>query len=302
MHRVELKHISIRSRDPFIGWQRVLHRVFLGLFVAAISLELAQSLWPTHSFATPHQLDCFTLGLAVAATALSLSRQLPAQNVVLVAFVVGMAGGAAQLLSALAAVPFGPIVYNAQNTGRFLVYPLPWSVPLIWIVVLLNGRGVARLMLRSRRRGAYYGFWVIGLAAVLVVIFELSLEPYATQVKEYWSWKPTKIHSDWFGTPWVDLVGCAAVAALILLFVTPALINKSPNPSPSPSFHPLIMWELMSLLFLAGERTPNLQAAFVFTLCQMVLVGVGAILGAKIRRGARSEIPKATRPAQGQAR
>lgn len=284
MQRVELKHISIRSRDPFIGWERVLHRVCLGLFVAAISLELAQSLWPTRSFATPHQLDCLTLGLAVAATALSLSRQLPAQNVVLAAFVVGMAGAAAQLLSALAAVPFGPIVYNAQNTGRFLVYPLPWSVPLIWIVVLLNSRGVARLMLRSRRRCAYYGFWVIGLAAVLVVIFEFSLEPYATQVKEYWSWKPTKIHSDWFGTPWVDFVGCAATAALILLFVTPALINKSPNPPPPPSFHPLIMWELMSLLFLAGERTPNLQAAFVFTLCQMVIVGVGAILGAKIGR------------------
>src|SRR6185369_16898132 len=162
-----------------------------------------------------HWPEGLLLLLATATTLASLTRQLPAQNVLLAATVVGFIGGAIQVVGGMTGIPFGPFVYNQENIGRFLFPPLPWSVPFIWVTVLLNARGVARLVMRSRRGKPNYGLWVIGTTVALVVLFELSFEPYATQVKEYWSWKPTKLPSDWYTAPWVNFPGWAMVVLLI---------------------------------------------------------------------------------------
>jgi len=288
MRRVELKHIPVRPRDPFRGWQGTVQWILLALLAAAVCFQCAEMVWGVQIFRRAHTMDCLTLFLAVAATMASLVRQLPAQNVILAAGVAGLAGAAAEWLSAIAAVPFGPIVYNAGNSGRFIVQGLPWSAPFIWVVVLLNSRGVARLGLRRHRRAAYYGFWVIGVAAVLVAVFQFSLEPFATQVKQFWSWQPTKIHSDWFGAPWVNFIACAATAAIILLFVTPALISKSPGPPPPPSLQPLILWELLSLLLLIGQWTRHLRTAWAFTIGQMLIVAAAALVGSRTRQPERA--------------
>jgi putative membrane protein len=227
--------------------------------------------------------DGALLLFAAATTLGSLARQLPAQNVVLAAVVIGLAAGAAQTLGALSAVPFGPLVYNRQNIGQFLFNPLPWAVPIIWVVAILNSRGVARLMLRSSRRSLNYGFWVIGVSVLLVVLFDLSLEPYATQVKGYWAWKPTKLASDWYSTPWVNFLGWTVTSLVILLFVTPALISKSPFPPP-PAYHPLLVWELLSFLCLSGAVIHHLHAATALIFCQMVLVAALSILGARSKK------------------
>jgi uncharacterized membrane protein len=216
----------------------------------------------------------------VAITLASLSFQLPAQNVVFAAVLIGLLAGVAQAVGATTAIPFGPIVYNKENIGQFLFYPLPWAAPLIWVIAILNSRGVARLILRSRRRSPNYGLWVMGLTVLLVVLLDLSFEPYATQVKEYWSWKPTKIHSDWYGTPWVNFLGWAVSSLLILLFVTPALINKSPAPLP-PLYPCLLVWELLSLLFLTGATVHQMPGLMLLTSCQMLAVGLLSLLGAK---------------------
>jgi uncharacterized membrane protein len=286
MHRVELKHISIRPRNPLVGWQRKLHAALLISFLAVLSLVWARTSLSIRMFGTASWPDGLLVLLAACSTLASLARQLPAQNVVLAAVVVGLFGSAIHVLGAIAAVPFGPFVYNKENVGRFLFYPLPWSVPLIWVIILLNSRGVARLILSSRRRSTNYGFWVIGVTILLVILFDFSFEPYATQVKEYWSWKPTKIPSDWYGAPWVNFLGWAVSAAVILLFVTPALINKSPHPPPPPSYHPLIVWETISLLFLTGMWVHHLRAGSAVTLCQMLVVAALSVLGAtKSTRG-----------------
>ena len=33
----------------------------------------------------------------------------------------------------------------------------------------------------------------MGVTICLAVVFEFSFEPYASVVKEYWSWKPTRL-------------------------------------------------------------------------------------------------------------
>lgn len=296
MRRVELKHISIKPPNPFVGWERKLHGALLVSFVAVLSLVCARIYFSVPVIGTASWPEGLLLLLTAATTLASLTRYLPAQNVVLVAFVVGLFGGTIQALGATTAVPFGPFIYNKENVGRFLFYPLPWSVPLIWVITLLNSRGVARLMLRSRRRTTNYGFRVIGLTILLVTLFDLSFEPYATQVKQYWSWKSTKIPSDWYGTPWVNFLGVAVTAALILMFVTPALINKSPNPPPPPPYHPLIIWELLSLLFLTGMWVHRLWVACAATLCQMLLVAALSLLGSKLTKSRRVEQKPPNKP------
>jgi uncharacterized membrane protein len=298
MQKVDLKHLSVRPRNPFAGWERKVHAIlvvaFLGSFLWVwLDLGLHSPLvrerhWP----------DGLLLLLVTATTLASLTRQLPAQNVLLAATSVGLMGGAIHAIGGLTGIPFGPLVYNQENIGRFLFPSLPWPVPFIWVAVLLNARGVARLILRPRRGKPDYGLWVIGTTVALVVLFVLSFEPYATQVKGSWSWKPTKLPSNWYSAPWVNFSGWALAALLILLFVTPTLISKRPVPAP-PSFHPLLIWEVLSFLFLTGSWQRHLWAAVALTASQMAVVGIFAGLGGKWSHG--KPVPGRKRAAGSQA-
>jgi uncharacterized membrane protein len=183
------------------------------------------------------------------------------------------------MLGALTYIPFGPYVYD-KRFGPQLFDVVPWPVPLIWVVMLLNARGVARLILRPWRQNPIYGLWVIGVSAVLVVLLDFELEPFATQVMGYWSWKPTRIPSDWFSTPWVNFLGWAVTSLLILAFVTPALINKKPVRQPL-DYHPLMMWLLLNLLLLTGAATrrfwPVLELGCAHSLAVITLALWGSI-------------------------
>lgn len=282
MPRVELKHIGVRPPNPFAGWQPKLQAVLLLAFVLDAFVVGVRLCVPNDLFGEAVWPDGLLLLLAASSTLVSLSGQLPAQNVILAAVTIGCAGGAAHILGAITGVPFGPFVFHPPSIGRMLFYPLPWTMPLLWVVAVLNSRGVGRLMLRRYRKKANYGFWLMGLTAVLVVLFELSFEPYATVLKRYWSWKPTRIPSDWYTAPWSNFVGWAVTTTLILLFVTPALINKSPMNRP-PSYHPLLIWESLGLLLLTGTAMHRLWSAVYLIAVQMILVAIFSVLGSKHR-------------------
>ena len=102
----------------------------------------------------------------------------------------------------------GPLIFNA----------LPWFMPFLWVVVILNSRGVARLILRPWRKLRVYGFGLSELPPLLTLIFVLGLEPFATRFRHYWIWSPTKLPVDWYGTPLSDFLGWVVTALLILGF------------------------------------------------------------------------------------
>ncbi len=281
MKRVELRHIPVRRPNPFAGWEHKLHGVFLVMFGVGLALVWVRLWLRTSLFGEARWPEGLLLVLAAATTLASLSRHLPAQNVILAAVLIGGFAGAAEALSAVTAIPFGPFVYNTANIGPLLSYPFPWAVPVIWVVVILNARGVARLILRPHRHRPNYGLWVIGLTTALVVVFELSFEPYASVVRQYWCWKPTRLPSTWYATPWTNFLGAAVTSLLILLFATPALINKSPI-KPPPEWHPLMVWQLLGLLFLAGAVTHHLWRAACLDAAQLILVLLWSILGTRL--------------------
>ena len=279
MNRVLLKDMALRS-NRFSGWAPRIHRVILGLFLLQFTLVwvklwlfqplLGNARWP----------DGLLVVLTTATVLASLACQLPGQNVMLVSVIIAFLAGAVQTLGALTAIPFGPLVYT-EHIGQQLFYPLPWAMPMVWIALLLASRGVTRLLLRPWRKTQNYGFWMIGLTTLLVVLLDVGLEPFATHVKHYWFWNPTKLKLDWYGTPVVNFLGWAITALLILAFATPALINKKPGPQPPPEYSSLIVWLLLNFLFATGAAVQHLWPAVGLISLSSLAVTAFAIRGGR---------------------
>ena len=267
------------SRKAAASPAQFLHPVFLVLFLAAFALMWLKTL---HVFVLaenpgwPAALGLFTAG---ATTLVSLSRQLPGQNVLLAASIIAAIAGTAQALGAITGIPVGPYLYPDAAGPKFFDV-LPWSIPVIWIVVILNARGVARLILRPWRKSRLYGFRLIGVTAALVLTFDFGLEPFATQVNHYWLWQPTKLALLWHGTPPSNFLGWLMTALLVLAFATPVMINKSHQKFPS-DFHPLIVWLLLSLLFASGAANHQLWLAAGLVVLTGLVTTVMAVRGAR---------------------
>lgn len=215
------------------------------------------------------------------ATLTSISRQLAGQNVMLAATIIASIGGIIHAIGVITGIPFGPFAYSS-NAGPKFFGTLSWAIPVLWIIVLLNARGVARLILKPWRKTKNYGFWVIGVATILVALFDLALEPFATHINGYWVWTPTKFPWTWNGVPWINSIGWMITSLLALAFATPSLINKhSRSRKLPPEFHPLYVWLLLLTLF--GVAAGLQDKWSVVTLCSATGVASAffAIRGAR---------------------
>jgi uncharacterized membrane protein len=279
MQRVALKHIPLRT-SSLPGWTPGIHRVLFGLFLLQFALVWSRLWLPWPLLGSAHWPDGLLVVLTTATLVASLSRQLPGQNVILASIIIAFIAGAVQSLGALTAIPFGPYVYT-EHIGQQLFYPLPWAVPLMWIAVILASRGVARLTLRPWRRTQNYGFRLIGLTTLLVVLLDAGLEPFATSVKHYWLWSQTKIRLDWYSAPWVNFLGWAVTALLIIAFATPSLINKKPRPQPPPEYSPLVVWLLLNFLFATGAAVYRLWPAVCLIALDSLVVAFFSLRGAR---------------------
>jgi uncharacterized membrane protein len=274
--RSVLKKIPLRA-NPFPGLGPKIHKVVFALFLIQFILVWL-NLWTRFpGFSDARWPDGVLLALAAATILCSLSRQLPAQNVMLASVIITIIAGAVQTFGALTAIPFGPYVY-LPAIGQQLFEPLPWALPLIWLIAILCARGVGRLMLRPWRKTRSYGFWLMGATAALVVLFDFGLEPFATHVKQFWLWNPTRAGLYWYRTPWVNFLDWAGTTLLILAFATPSLINKKPVKQP-PDYHPLLIWLLVNGLFATGAITHQLWGAAAIVLVHCIVVTVFALRG-----------------------
>lgn len=249
------------------------------LLVAAGVLVLVR-LWRPFSLPGPSGwLEAVLLLLAAADTVATLTWHLPLQNALAATLLIALAGGAVTWLDLKTGIPFGPFL--PAGAGPKLLGTLPWAIPFLWVVVILNSRGTARLILRPWRKTPSYGFQLIGVTAGLAALFDVALEPFATHVKHYWFWQPTKFPLAWQGAPLSNFFGWAVVTLLVLAFVTPLLINKHPAPKPPPDFHALGVWLGGILLCNAGCVAAGLWLAAAVD--AIVIAGVAgfALRGAK---------------------
>jgi uncharacterized membrane protein len=258
-----------------------IHWLFVALLAVIFALVLATFLAPPLHFpGDSNWPEIALLLIATASTIFALQRQLPIQNVLLAASIIAIVGGGISALGAASGIPFGPFTFTG-GLGPKLFKILPWAMPFIWVVVVLNSRGVARLILRPWRKTKTYGFWLMGLAAVLTMLFILALDPFTSRIRHYWFWMPVKFPMTWQGAPPVNFLSWGIVTLLILAFITPALINKQLSRRSSPDFHPLCVWLGGILIFgIACAQNGLWPAAVVDTAIGIVTI-VFAVRGAR---------------------
>jgi uncharacterized membrane protein len=224
------------------------HQVSTYLFAAALILVLVKNFTPMNS-GWPEALLVL---LATFTTLAALTRQLPLQNVLLAASGIALIGGVVSAVGARTGIPFGPFTFGSE-AGPQLFNLLPWAMPLVWVIVILNSRGVARLILRPWRKTHTFGFWLAGLTVTLAMLFDIAFDSFASHLKHYWIWEPTKFPGTWQGAPLVNFMGWGIVSLLMLMFVTSALINKQLSKRNVPRFHSLVVWLGAILLFVIAS-------------------------------------------------
>ncbi len=251
------------------------HWILTGLLGAVFLTDL---LWLNHGAF----LDAALLALAALVSITALNRQMPLQNVLLAVGITAVVGSVAHGLSALQGVgmPFGPIFFH-EACGPQILDAVPWPIPLLWIVALFSSRGTARVILRPWRKLKSYGYWLIGLTAVLTMVFDVALEPYAVSSHHLWSWQLTKIPMTWYGVSPLNFISWAMVALLILAFATPTLIKKKPGSRTPLDLNPLILWLGAVVLFAAGCAQAALWPAVVVDGVVALLILALAIPGAR---------------------
>jgi len=249
-------------------------------------------------------LDAAVIVLAAAAGVAALHRRLPLQNVLLAALVTALIGGVAHGLSARTGFPFGPIVFDLQSgtpadvlnrkteitlnpviyekqSRMLLFHTVPWTVPLLWVTAVFCSRGMGRLILRPWRKVKNYGFWLIGLTALLAMTFDFALEPYAVSVKHWWHWQKVKINLTWHGASPLNFIGWGCVTLFLMMFITPSLIKKQPGRSRTPDFQPLVVWLGALALFAVGSAGAGLWGATSVDAVIAAVTTVFAVRGAK---------------------
>jgi len=252
------------------SWVRLVHTAFFGLLVIEIAF-VWMSLWlPSMASVFGHWPEALFLITATTITLTSLARELPSQNALLAGGSLALAGLGLESLNAATGVPYGSIVFMPQG-GVLLFHALPWCTPLLWVLILLNARGVARFLLASARTNPNYGFYVLGLTSLLVIWFDLSFQTFAVQVAHYWKWTSESGHSGWLQVPWHVLLSRGLAALVTLGLVTPVLINKKPATKPLLVF-PVMLWSLLLLFLSTATAVRGLWAAFGITLGQIILL------------------------------
>jgi len=226
----------------------ICHWLLAILLAAAFALEIS-SFFCRLNFSA--RIDPAFILIATASTLAALWRRLPLQNVLLATLGIAVIGGALSALGVKTGLPFGQFLFGS-GMGTEIFKTLPWAMPLIWVVVILNSRGVARLILRPWRKTRAYGFRVIGITALLVLLFVIALDPFASRVKHFWLWVPTTLPVTWQGASLINFFAWTFIALLILLVITPVLIIKKPRLKSGPDIHPLCLWLGCILLFGIG--------------------------------------------------
>src|ERR1043166_2138672 len=116
MNRAGLEKIPLRA-NPFAGLGEQMHRVLFGLFLIAFALVWARVWLATSLLGAARWPEGLLVVLTVGTTLVSLTRQLPGQNVILAAGIIAGIGGGGESLEARTGIPFGPCEYT-ENMGR----------------------------------------------------------------------------------------------------------------------------------------------------------------------------------------
>jgi hypothetical protein len=255
-------------------------RVLRWLFLVSAGIACVKFLFPGTSVLGTGWVESMLIVTATCSLIGSLSLELPPQNVLLAAFVMGALGTAVRILESSLSTPFGQLSF--LTGARPFFFGVSWAVPLLSIVAILVSRGVARVTFQTHRQSSHYGLWVMGLTILLTALFNVSLETFGSRVGHYWRWTETNPEFSRAGLLLKELAA-SLITFITLVLVTPVLIDKKPVPTP-PRLYPLAVWTVFNLLFTVGFFTAGLWAAAIGC-SALVLCGICLLLLNKFKEG-----------------
>jgi uncharacterized membrane protein len=104
-----------------------------------------------------------------------------------------------ELLGTTVGLPFGAYAYSELLGPRWFDR-VPWLIPASWFVMSVPSYALARLAYPAR--GQALGR--IGLASLILLCWDLSLDPAMSYLTRYWVWADT---GPYYGMPWLNLFG-----------------------------------------------------------------------------------------------
>ena len=220
-----------KPQSNALAGNKLAPRILFGLFLTQWVLVWAHLLSHQRAISPMNWTEALLALFAAANTLATSARELPWQNVLAASVLVTLVSSASEGLAVLAGAP----------SARFVAYGSTWATPLIWLVAIWNARGLARLALFRWRKSRVYGLWLIGLAALLVVLFGIGLRFFSAA---HLTSSPASIS-------WSHLLYWGITAALALAVATPWFIDKRPVER-LPAHQPMIIWMLLNFLFASA--------------------------------------------------
>lgn len=221
-----------------------------GLFTLLWALVAAGDRVPVPPLAGAAWGEGLLLWLAACALIADAARRLPVQSVLAALVLVAAPVALLYLVTSATGLPFGKIVFT-ERMGPCLPAGIPLALPLLWIVVFLASRGTGEMLLRPWRENRLYGWWLIGLTVVLMLLVDLGLEPFATRVQGFWNWAAQPGQGSWFGSPLIHFAGWTMTSFVVMVVTTPFLISKKPVVV-EPGFLPVLLWFGMVVRIVLG--------------------------------------------------
>jgi uncharacterized membrane protein len=254
------------------------HKPVFGIYLGFVLLEIIRT---TLGMPWGEEWEFTTILVWIFASAtlgVGLARRLPLQNILALGFLSAAIGSAIDLIDVRTAIPFGPRHFGPGAGADW--GGIPCAMGGIWFTMVVMCRGIARLILKRHRKLTYYGFWVMGVAAVLGTVFEMGIEPAAIALR-WWRWDPPQGWA-WYGAPIANSVGWFSSLGLILAFTTPWLLNKQPVRQPV-DWHPLLVWASLSLLLASYQVSAEAWLALAINSGIHLAAILLALYGAKTR-------------------
>jgi uncharacterized membrane protein len=209
----------------------------------------------SYAFFAKLQIVIAFVSLAFALMAVCRGRWLPA--FLLIAFV----SSGSELLGTTFGIPFGKYEYTAL-LGQKMFDRVPYLIPLSWFFMSTASFALSRHVFGNGRKS--FGWRIVG-ASVLLLAWDLTLDPAMSHLSPFWIWSEPGVY---FGTPLKNLVGWF-VTGLANMLVLEVFGRKWINKLPS-SFAALFYLANLSLplglVIAAGLWTPVAVSVVVYAL------------------------------------
>ena len=173
-----------------------------------------------------------------------------------------------ELLGTTYGIPFGTYSYSAALAPMWLDR-VPGGIPLSWFYMSLPSYAIATHMLRGR--SSIPG--KIGIASLILLAWDLALDPAMSSATKYWEWGET---GPYYGMPMLNLLGWYVTG--VVLMGALALLDRDAWIERLPVRWLIAFYGANLLLALGISAAAGLWLALAITVTTLTVIAVTSSL------------------------